>query len=598
MTPTSRTPASSKPRWFAVWAVCLAAPVVLLALPCLSDAPHDASAVAATDPMTPAQLDAAIRQGRNGLRPLVPGSDLLDSLYFGWFDRPYRRATLACAFKTLAVLDHEHRLRALGNGAIPDEQLQAMLDWLHAVPARAAQPARRPSFAPDYLRCDLASVLHPPGAMFAGLHSLRWFGFTDRATVTPRQVWSGDFDLLASLGFRVIARPATTEPGSPQPRNLIERAGAIGVTLLQTHPRPDVAPAPRTEGAYDASDASDDETRALLRMTAGTLADFVRPSEQTDNHHFDKLSAVLDRPAGESWPESLARRALYRGVTGRPFSVVSGYRAPWMASSSDDRARQFALAMWVHALDGQRLGVIEGWRDLRDGSAPEYPSLTADPRLIETISHTALDILYLGNALLRFDRPRRVGVVVRDDCVHPKDANRWAKPYARLFEALVSASIPFDVIPETMLPLPATRDDSHGIFVAPPDELLAPKARLALALRTQRGAKRVTCLPDHSDLDTVAAQVRRSLPPGVDIVVRAATGDAPTGLLLFFDHHGACALANPTPFPKAVTITRHDGSSTGPMHDLIAGRSIANPADRFAVAPFQVCLLVPQDSRP
>ncbi|MCH7925758.1 MAG: hypothetical protein IIC51_09515, partial [Planctomycetes bacterium] len=82
---------------------------------------------------------------------LAGNHDLLDSLHFAWFDRPYARATLAVLVKTSAALQREIRLRDRQSGAISDARVRHMLDWCDEAVTRVRGPSPSNSFRPDRL---------------------------------------------------------------------------------------------------------------------------------------------------------------------------------------------------------------------------------------------------------------------------------------------------------------------------------------------------------------------------------------------------------------------------------------------------------------
>ena len=89
---------------------------------------------ASAEPDDPAHVDLGALQNRvarltERVTELAGEGDLLDSLYFGWCDRPYDRATLAILVKTTQILRRETALRRYGNGAITDADLRIILTW-------------------------------------------------------------------------------------------------------------------------------------------------------------------------------------------------------------------------------------------------------------------------------------------------------------------------------------------------------------------------------------------------------------------------------------------------------------------------------------
>ena len=546
----------------------------------------------AGEAVTLAQLSETIERTRQELRVLTGGSDLIDGLFFGWVDRPYRRATLACAFKALAALEYEYRLRQVGNGAMPDGQLHRLLDWLASAASRASEPPLRPGFRPHLLRPDLDALCADASEDGRGRSGLRLFGFTDRASITQRAPRFGDLDLLASMGFGVTGRPGHISVASVRWPALTARAEALGLTLVRHAGFEDDQPSQ----APEADDLSLDSHRAVMRTC--NIGWLVLTGGFPKHHDAGIPLAIGDRPGGESWAESLARRGLYRAAAESPGAVVTGWRPPRMRHAPEAQAAQTALAMWVHAIDGQRLGLIEGWRDLRDGSGSRYPSLTSDPAVIEAVAHTALDILYFRDVLRRFDRAPAVAVVATTDCVGQGDPNRWARPYADLFAALTARQIRFDVLPERALAGDPYRRRHYSIMITPPDDDPALSAQHALRYQSNQGVKRIVWHPDPMVLEGVAGEARRLLPEPVSprLVAGDRQGKGTRDLLVFAGSNRSVAVANPLPLEQTVWITTGDGTWTPALGDLISGERFARPDQGVPCAPWQVRLLVPAGS--
>jgi hypothetical protein len=140
----------------------------------------------------------------------------------------------------------------------------------------------------------------------------------------------------------------------------------------------------------------------------------------------------------------IARRAFCRALSGGKGPVVIGCVAPRADKGSD--ASRMRAAMWVAALSGQRLGVVEGWRDIRDGTATLYRSRLDDPEYLETVAHTALDLLRFAPQVASLDCRAAVAVVVDSAAVSAKDANAWSETHVALFDALASGQVCFDVV--------------------------------------------------------------------------------------------------------------------------------------------------------
>ena len=103
--------------------------------------------------------------------------------------------------------------------------------------------------------------------------------------------------------------------------------------------------------------------------------------------------------------------------------------------------------MWVHALAGQQLGIIEGWRDFRDGSRLPHAPLATHPDHVEVMAHTALDLLYFRRELGAFVQGATVAVVIDESAMSRTDDNRWSPEAAKLFNALLDRQLPVEVVP-------------------------------------------------------------------------------------------------------------------------------------------------------
>jgi len=356
---------------------------------------------------------------------LADPNDTGDSLFFDWLDEPYGRATLACAGKTVRILEREIVLRQAGSAALRDRQLRGILDWLRAAPTRARNSPHRAGFLPHRRRISLDAISSDPAPAL--------FGFVDRSTVTRLDDWYADTDVLAACGFRVVARADRPRLSPEAWRSLQGHAKALGLALVQVS---------------DGIDAEGRESApaGVLYLQPRTLREWMSGENRIEG------SVLIDPPHGETWGESLARRALYRGQTGGRGAWVSGWTVPETRSNGSATATQIRAAMWVHALDGQRLGLLEGWRDLRDGSASPYASLAATPDVVEAVAHTALDLLYFDPIIRLFSSEIPVALIVGDDALASTDPNRWSPTFGRMAQELFEANVRFDVLPRAVTP--------------------------------------------------------------------------------------------------------------------------------------------------
>ena len=574
--------ANPSPKRRVLQAVALSAGALLLLIHPVPAAPPAAS----SDRVPRGRLATAIAQTRSTLRPLVGRGDLLETLYFGWFDRPYQRATLACAFKTLAVLEYESKLRELGNGAIADDQLERIIEWTDSVGRRTAAPARRPGFRPNRVpaaRTDVLDTLSSERGRPA-VESL--FGFIDRATATPCDDQLGDFDLLACLGFRVVGISPVRSAGARERSPLLRRAQALRIALVTTGVTgedPD-----RAEGTPLPQPAS---------LVAGELADFIADTGEGSADP-SALRAVIDPPHGESWPESLARRALYRGATGRDRSIVTGWSLPRTTSAQVDLPERISAAMWVHALDGQRLGLLEGWRDVRDGSASPYASITLDPGAVEAVAATALDLLYFREVIERFDGRPEVAVVVEPDALRSGSSNRWSEDYAALFDALTAQQIRFDVLPRSRLNDPPL-DRAYQVVIEATDKPRAGDQRLFVARAEAGNENRVLqqTTPGVTDLAAaIAEHLATGGEPSDDLIVRDSHGAPPPDVLVFSGRDSSVAVVNIADAPTEVRIKNNSEERAPALRDVLSNETIADPTQGLPLRPWQVRVLVPTET--
>lgn len=371
------------------------------------------------------QLTREVTAVGQQLDRLADPNDVLDSLHFGWSDDPYGRATLACAIKTVRVLEREIALRRAGSAALRDAQVREVLDWLRAAPARVQNAPHRSGFLPHRQAVRLDAALSDPAPAL--------FGFVDRSTMTQLDDWYADADLLAASGFKVIARADRPYLSAEAWRSLVDHAAALRLAVVRV------------------DDANESETES----PAPTDVSCLRPCVLRDWMAGPGRTAeivLMDPPHGETWGESLARRSLYRGVTGGCGPWVNGWAVPEARSNASAAADQVRAAMWVHALDGQRLGLLEGWRDLRDGSISPHASLAAAPAVVEAVAHTALDLLYFDSIVRTFAVECPLALVVGEDVLDSADPNRWSPAFGRLAQQLFDANVRFDLLPRTAPP--------------------------------------------------------------------------------------------------------------------------------------------------
>ena len=389
--------------------------------------PARAQSPAATDSLL-AGLDSRVTALKVNTDRLVHPARLLDDLHFGWFDRPYARATLGVLVKTSAVLEHEARLRRSGNGAIHPRDLAQMLQWADEAIERLNAAPSANAFRPDQFSPN--GLIAPPSSSTPTL-----LAFLDESSATSRDPHNGDLDLFASLGGRVYAQSSRTPGVLRGAKETARRAAALGMARVFIE-----TVLPSTSNSGDASLSEED-----LRLVPRTLGDLLGPASGGLRENLTSESAaVLDPPDGESWPASQARRALARGMLGRARFPVVGWSARRTAHR-ESALRAARASLWVDALEGVSLAVAFGWRDLRDGSGSPYPSLSTDPARLELLASSGLELLQFADVVQTLRASPTLAVVLEPNAVDPGDPNRWAPWTLTLWQKLLDSQLHFDV---------------------------------------------------------------------------------------------------------------------------------------------------------
>jgi hypothetical protein len=513
--------------------------------------PSPVTAAPPDDQFDVADLRARVGHLRERVAELAGHDDLLDTLHFGWFDRPCARATLAILVKTTSALEREIRLRELGNGTIPDATVRTMLSWAEEAPKRvvAAEPVS--GFRPHRLRAMGADF--DPASAPAPL-----FAFVDRATATRHHDVFGDLDLMAALGMRVYPRMAD-DLHDPDAVDLIAaRVSALAMATVFVG-----------EGAGDSLEEAPDPSGAALRIRRVSLRELLQGIPNTPG----VVCGLRDPAYGESWPASLARKAVGRGILGERF-IAADWNPPNAGGSSAGRAAATATMMWVCAIEGQSLTLLPGWRDLRDGSASPFPSILLDPARVEIIARTALDLIRLSESVQPFKSTPPLAVVVGADAVHTRDDNTWASWTKPVWNGLLDRQIRFDVVS-------ADRDERQlgsrypVVFPLRRDEVGDPKStllRIERALALQSGqVHRVTVRELDGRLATDVFVRDARIPGGKPCVV----------------------LANLSGRSRRVKL--RGGPRLGAVNDRVVDQRIAQPGESIPLAPWQVRLLWPSN---
>ncbi len=510
------------------------------------------SAGADAPPADASTLGVRVARLQEQARQLAGEEELLDTLYFGWSDRPYARATLAIVAKTAAVLAREVEMRDHGNGAIADTTVERMWSWANEAVDRAAaaEPDLKIQFRPHRRRVSVERIrqIARPQPLFA---------LIDSASSTRHHADFGDLSLLAPLGVRVHARPLTPLSDRSTLQVAIKRTAALGMATVLVH---------RPSATSSESAPIIDQAGTVVPVTlSGTLI-AKEPSRE------DKTGwiAVADPVFGESWPCSLARRGLARGVLDRPRYSAVDWKAPVSRVPLPQRGDAAAAAMWMHAVDGQALGLIPGWRDLRDGSASPHASLFTEPATLERMAHANLDLLKLTDAVACFNLPRTLAMAVGTDAIDAKDGNAWAGWVNPVWAALASHQIPFDVV-----------------FAHARATDIAGRYRTVFDLRREEAG----------NPDDVLLRVERALADGTKateaITVRELDGGWPSDVFTRVGQTkaGAPVIAMVNLSDRARQLKVQGGFAARGAVDKVANERVVRPGESVSLAPWQVRIL-------
>ena len=542
--------------------------VSIMALGCM--APCSLSAdPGASEPLDVADLQARVARLADRVEELAGTHDLLDTLHFGWFDRPYARATLAVVVKTTSAVKREIRLRRRGNGAIADASLRAMVLWAEKALDRASESEVDVDFRPHRLRVtdgDLGGTPSTPA----------FFAFVDRATSTRLHPAFGDLDLAAAIGSRVYPR-LDRELGTADKAALrASRASALGMATIVLISTTDQRPERRRRVGKPRAGAWGSDKHGMLAhgdlvVEPLSLRELLGPISGLTGKPRRSV-AIVDPPAGESWASSLVRRALARGTLNQTRYVATGWTSPIIRGLGDGGVGAVEAAMWVDAIDGQSLGLLPGWRDLRDGSGSLYASILTDPARMETIAHTALDLIRLGRYMVPLRAVPGLVVTVGPEAVDPEDDNAWARWIEPVWSALHQRQIRFDVVgtatrfadPASRYPvvLPLRREHVSEL----PSLLLSVERKLA---RHAALTLRVTA----RELDEQLA---------TDVFIR--NGQAPGA-------RACVAVVNLSNRPRKLLLK--SPVKLGTTVDVVSGQRIADSQAPLPMSPWQVQVLWP-----
>lgn len=354
-------------------------------------------------------------------------NDLLEGLFFRHFERPQLRTRIALIHKTVATLEREARFRTRGNAAVHDNNVERMLTWLDAIAGDVAIWSMQPPLIPH-------RIFIPHEAIVKGT-TPPLFGFLDRATATRSSLRFGDQDLLACLGFRTLGWSPEKPLAIAPEHERIARARQVGLQVIYI-----------INGS-----ATTDAAIGTLCLREINLHQAVQPdqteSSKNSTTQVNLIVALRDPPNGESWGGSIARRSLARTLSGNGVAHILAWHPPQLPTGESP----LVDAMWLHSLMGQRVAMLTGWRDSRDGLADAVPSTFTNPARIETISLTAMHLLLSGVDIswekqahtLKSD----IALVVDSSAVQSTVRNTWSPWAEKLFNQLLARQISFDVYP-------------------------------------------------------------------------------------------------------------------------------------------------------
>jgi hypothetical protein len=259
--------------------------------------------------------------------------------------------------------------------------------------------------------------------------------------------------------------------------------------------------------------------------------------------------------------------------------------------------------MWVHALAGQRLGLVEGWRDLRDGSREPRPPIVTKPALVEVIAHTALDLMFFRRELAAFRPQPAVAVIVDDAALSKDEDNRWSADASELFNTLVQRQLHFDVLPASVLDAADQLHEYRAVLIAAGGdqaEDLAERVR-----RMASSEARVLTAPQAGTPADLAAhlaalpepEVARDLQDPGNFVVYDLQGRIARGCAVFTgatpDGERCVAVANLRRHRQVVALACPLEPDPPAFRDVISGETVAPETAQFVLDGYQVRLLIP-----
>lgn len=513
-------------------------------------------------------LRERVRALHERVTELAGDDDLIDTLYFQWSDRPYARATLAILIKVTATLDGEVDRRGHGNGKIDDATVESMLNWSGDAIQRVIRAEPSDEFRPHRIDIPWKQLLEGQGVP-------PLIGFLDGTRLAPQHAAAGDLDVLASLGQRFYARPLDSRLDGQDAEMTSRRAEALGMTVF------DITPLVG-RSAWKCGNHWDyirplwrDRDRYVAYTGPATL-----PMREDDWSRGDSLlPAVEDTKNGESLAASMARRAMLRGVMETSTYAAYRWTPPILEAAPQHTQASLAAALWVQALEGQRLALVDGWRDAHDENDPRAVCAILNPAQAETIAHTALDFLRYVDFVREYNDTPLIAIAVGEDAFTPEPDNPcgaagwsdWTNP---IWHGLLSRQIRFDVI---RWELKDEKPKTPYRWMFRLEQSSHPTGGSMLE-RIERGLAQ---LRDHVHRLT-AREMNGTI--AADMYVRV--GKTPEG-------KAYAAVVNLSDRPRVLKL--RGSPAIGPSRDVITSQQISEPDQRLEFAPWQVRLLWPKE---
>lgn len=398
-------------------------------------------------------------------------------LWLDWFDRPYERASLAVALKTLRTLE---TLADESPADLDHPDVRHALDWLEKLPETIGSGGTFIGRLPPLPDRTLPDRKPPDVTVNGGTAILAIIDSERRSAAS--QAW-GDLSLIAAAGFCGImpahihhAAAATRIDSDSSAATVAERASALGLRVYQSaESAPTViaaGPAASTHG-FGVCHREARTERSPACWTPMTLHDWMTGMKApvARDHTFTGSLRVADPP--ESWVAFAARCAAGRSLRPREadheneagtFTLMSWKagrvpvldgraRSTEMNQGIRDDAGAIRAALWLAAAEGMRLTFIENWTAgrLRPGvtagenlTATELPN-AIHPERIEFLAHAQLDLRRHAAILSRFRACPDVSVICDESALLSDD--RWSPAFEAFLSELMDRQIFPDLYP-------------------------------------------------------------------------------------------------------------------------------------------------------